>query len=274
MNENKTYIIKHGIKNGMSYIDCNDVSPVLHVTKQGNSKTGTPVGSYNFSPEQSCDHNCECYKNKTCYACGGFYMMSKNMYGYAENLSYFLKTKNEEFVEMFCKQLSENKNRKFRFFTSGDILNRRFFDCMIGIARKMPNVRFWSYTKKYSIVNAWCDENGIENFPKNLKIIFSHWLNEDGTYFPMENPYNFPTSEFIPLGKEELAANVTHICPCSNPDVFTTCDTCDHPCYELNFGESMALLEHSTNRTKRRDKEIKAAHDKLAKEKKASKKSK
>lgn len=191
-------------------------------------------------------------------------MMPSNLYSYAENLAYFLKTKSGEFIDAFCEQLRENGNKKFRFFTSGDILNKRFFACMIEIARRNSGVRFWSYTKKYGIVNAWCDENGIENFPANLKIVFSHWMNEDGTYFPMDNPYNFPTSEFIPLGKEYLAKNVTHICPCSDPDVLSTCDNCDHPCYELNFGESMALLEHSTSRTKSRDKAVKAAHKKLA----------
>ena len=258
------YTIKHGIKNGMNFIDCNDVNGVLHVTKKGNSKIGKAVGSYNFSPEQSCDHNCECYKEKICYACGGFYMMPSNMYGYAENLAYFLKTDNKTFCDKFCAELKKNGNKKFRYFTCGDILNRRFFDCMIENARRMPDVKFWSYTKKYSIVNQWVKENGIENFPKNLKIIFSHWLNKDGSYFPMENPYNFPTSEFIPFGKEHLAENVTHICPCSNPDVLSTCDSCEHPCYELNFGESMALLEHSTSETKARDKAVKEAHKKLA----------
>ena len=87
----------------------------------------------------------------------------------------------------------------------------------------------------------------------------------------MDNPYNFPTSEFIPFGKEELAKNVTHICPCSDPNVLTTCNTCDHPCYELNFGESMALLEHSTKESKARDKEINAKHKELKKAKKAKK---
>ena len=68
-----------------------------------------------------------------------------------------------------------------------------------------------------------------------------------------------PTSEFIPLGKEELKDTVTHICPCSDPSVNVTCATCDHPCYTLKQGESMALLEHSTKRTKKRDKEIRTA---------------
>lgn len=260
----KNYTLETG-KNGLNFINCFTVDGIMHVTKQGNSKTGKPVGSFNFPVEQSCNHNCECYKSKACYACGGFYQMPDNMLLYAENLKYFIENDNETFIEKFCEALKKNGNKKFRYFTIGDILNKRFFACMIEIARRMPDVKFWSYTKKYNIVNSWCDKNGIKNFPKNLKIIFSHWLNENGTYFPMDNPYHFPTSEFIPYGKEELAKNVTHICPCSNPDVLATCDTCDHPCYELNFGESMALLEHSTKRTKQRDKEVKEAHKKIKK---------
>lgn len=258
----KEYTMLKG-ENGLNYINCFAVDGRIHVTKKGNSKTGSKVGCYNFPVEQSCNHKCECYKSKACYACGGFYQMPDNIYGYAENLAFFLKSDNETFCNVFCEELKKNGNKKFRYFTIGDILNARFFECMIENARRMPDVKFWSYTKKYNIVNNWVNVHGIENFPKNLKIIFSHWMNEDGTYFPMDNPHNFPTSEFIPLGKEELAKNVTHICPCSNPDVLATCDICDKPCYELNFGESMALLEHSTSRTKARDKAIKEAHKKL-----------
>lgn len=256
------YTIEKG-ENGLNFIDYRKSEDVLHVTKQGNSKTGVPVGSYNFPVEHSCNHLCECYKLRKCYACGGFYQMPDNMKRYAENLAFFLKHTSDEFCDMFCENLAKNGNKKFRYFTIGDILNTRFFECMIENARRMPGVKFWSYTKKYSIVNRWCDEHGIENFPKNLKIIFSHWMNEDGSYFPMENPYNFPTSEFIPFGREDLAKTVTHVCPCSDPNVLATCDTCDRPCYELNFGESMGLLEHSTKETKARDKAVKEAHKKI-----------
>ena len=100
--------------------------------------------------------------------------------------------------------------------------------------------------------------NGGE-LPENLTIIFSHWLNSDGTYYPMDNRHNLPTSEFIPFGMEKLAEKVTHICPCSDPTVKATCATCDHACYSLKKGESMALLEHSTKATKARDKAIKEA---------------
>ena len=134
---------------------------------------------------------------------------------------------------------------------------------MVKIAIDNPGIKFWSYTKKYSIVNKWINANG--DLPENLVIIFSHWMNCDGSYFPMNNPHNLPTSEFIPFGREELKETVTHICPCSDPSVVATCATCDHPCYKLCKGESMALLEHSTKATKQRDKDIKAAKASLKK---------
>jgi hypothetical protein len=81
----------------------------------------------------------------------------------------------------------------------------------------------------------------------------------------MDNPYHLPTSEFIPLGREELVKWVTHVCPCSDPNVIAKCENCEHPCYELKHGESMALLEHSTTETRKRDSEIKMAHEELKK---------
>lgn len=131
---------------------------------------------------------------------------------------------------------------------------------MCEIARRNPNIKFWTYTKKYGIVNSYVKQNGIDAIPENLVIVFSHWMNDDGTYYPMYNPYEFPTSEFIPMGKEEMLDSVTNVCPCSNPAVFENCANCSHPCYELKHGQSMGLVEHSTIRTKARDTAIKAAH--------------
>ena len=168
----------------------------------------------------------------------------------------------EQFVCALQFAINEIGYKLFRYFTCGDIPNSRFVDCMVQLAKNNPDIEFWSYTKKYNICNKYVSEYGgsIEKaFPKNLVIIFSHWLNENGTYYPMENPYNFPTSEFIPLGKEELAKEATFICPCSDPSVNVTCETCENKCYRLQPGQKQALLEHSTSATKERDKALKQA---------------
>jgi hypothetical protein len=85
----------------------------------------------------------------------------------------------------------------------------------------------------------------------------------------MDNPYNFPTSEFIPIGKEELSKKSTFVCPCSDPSVSVTCETCENKCYRLKPGQSQALLEHSTTATKDRDKALKAAKKAVKQAKKA-----
>lgn len=244
--------------NGKKYVKKESVGAVFHMT-DGNSKTGR-AGNYNLPIEYTCDHNAPCYKEGICYAEGGCYMITSNQAGYSENLNYFNACKDSEFIDSVAWYLVQEKLALHRWFTCGDVPNPRFLHCMVEIANRLPNVKFWCYTKKYALVNGYCDRNGGRSaIPSNLKIIFSHWLCDDGHYWPMENPYNFPTSEFIPLGKEELAETVTHICPCSDPTVKATCETCDRPCYDLADGESMALMEHSTKRTKARDKALKEA---------------
>jgi hypothetical protein len=258
----KPFVIAKG-SNGKNYVVNTTVSnEFLHIFS-GNSKTGEKVINFNFSIEYTCDHRCECYKDAKCYAESGCYLFADNQAKYTENINFFKNATDKEMIAAIQLAIDTFQYDLFRYFTCGDIPNSRFFNIMVAVALANPGIKFWSYTKKYEIVNKWIDENG--ELPENLTIIFSHWLNEDGTYFPMNNRHNLPTSEFIPYGKEELKETVTHICPCSNPDVIATCSNCDHPFYDLKKGESMALLEHSTKATKERDKAIKAAKQALKK---------
>lgn len=160
----------------------------------------------------------------------------------------------DQMVAAIMERLAQLDQLLWRWFTIGDVPDSRFVGLANEAGIENPDVDFWSYTKKYAIVNRWLDKY-IE-FVHNLNILFSHWRNRDGTYFPMNNPHNLPTSEFIPLGEEHLAEQVTHICPCSDPNWKGTCSTCKHSCKGLKRGQSMALLEHSTQRTKERDRRI------------------
>lgn len=250
------YIVRTG-KNGKKFVDRKTVRTDYLNISEGNSKTGKHVINLNFSIEYTCNHSCECYKNSSCYAEGGCYMFSDNQKKYSENVNFFLNSTPDEFCEAVHIAIDTFQYKLFRYFTCGDILSERFFACMVKIAINNPSVKFWSYTKKYKIVNDWIAKNG--SLPENLTIIFSHWMNEDGSYFPMENPFFLPTSEYIPYGKEYLKDAVYHVCPCSDPTIKANCETCETPCYNLKKGQSMGLLEHSTQRTKERDKALKDA---------------
>lgn len=255
----KPYKVCKG-ENGKSYVERNTAYTCYLNVSDGNTKTG-PAVNLNMPVEYTCNHSCECYRLKKCYAENGCYNYSDNQAMYSENLNFFVNSTNDEFIEAVQVAIDQFGYCLFRYFTCGDIVNSRFFDCMVQIAINNPNIEFWAYTKKYSIVNNWIAKNG--DLPENLTIIFSHWLNEDGTYYPMENPYNLPTSEFIPYGKENMIDKSFHVCPCSDPNVKATCATCDKPCYRLKKGERMALCEHSTQATKERDKALREAKSKL-----------
>ena len=277
-NENKAYYKNNPFEtakgqNGMTFVLLDSVRNDTCNVSGGNSKTGENVGCFNLPIEYTCDRHCDCYKTRACYASGGCYSFAVNQATYSENMAFFLANGPEKTANAIIEEINAQGWQKFRYFTCGDIANALFFQVMVNVAIALPTVRFWTYTKKYSIVNSWIKNHGnsADALPENLTIVFSHWMNDDGSYFPMYNPYNLPTSEFIPAGKEYLIQelHITHICPCSDPDTIATCDTCDYPCYKLKTGESMALKEHSTTRTKDRDRAVKAAHDALKKQRKA-----
>ena len=265
---NHPYTVIKG-KNGCNAVDPKTVRNDRMNFSDGNEKVGK-VGCFNLPIEYSCVHDCECYLNGDCYACGGCYNFADNQTMYSENFAFIMSHTIDEFVETVVSEINYRKWTLFRWFTCGDILSVSMFDGMVRIAKRCPAVTFWFYTKKYRMVNAWVKIHGVDDIPNNLTIIFSHWRNKDGSFYPIDNTYNFPTSEFIPIGCEKETEFVTHVCPCSDPSVISTCETCEHPCYELKHNQSMALLEHSTQATKERDKEIKKAKQALKKAKKAS----
>ena len=274
----RQYILRTA-RNGSKYVRAareDGALPILHITG-GNSKTGTDhVLTWSHSIELSCDHTCGCYTGKECYGMHGNYeRYPVNQLYLADTLLYIRENGYEETTRQIIATIKKKKCKFFRWFAVGDILNIEFIEMMVNVGKACPDVKFWGYTKKYMLVNHYIEKHmhgDAETFHALTGLIFSHWRNEDGTFFEMLNPYKMPLSEFIPLGCEDDAKKANHICPCSNPDVFENCCTCSNPCYELNLGESMALLEHSTARTAARDKDIRKAHKALQDaEKKAGK---
>lgn len=260
---------------GVKYVVCDENVDACLSMSIGNDKVGKKVWCLNFPIYYTCDHRCECYKEHKCYAQGGCYNYGSNQLKYTQNFKFIQEHTIEEIAAEILKIMATDISiKKFRYFTCGDF-TQKILEAAVIVAKTREDVEFWAYTKKYAIVNHYVKTHGnsiTAAIPSNLAIVFSHWMNEDGTYFPMENPYNFPTSEFIPCGREELAKTVTHICPCSDPSVVATCETCEHPCYRLKEGQSMALLEHSTTATAARDAILRKAHKALKEAAKLAKK--
>lgn len=108
----------------------------------------------------------------------------------------------------YFRQIDESLSRKrsnhpVRFHVGGDIPNYSYLCSMIELAKKHSNRFFWTYTKKYALVNRWIAENGP--LPSNMVITFSKW---DG--LEMDNPYGLP--EFFAVEKGERPEGMFH-CP-------------------------------------------------------------
>ena len=132
---------------------------------------------------------------------------------------------------------NRRKNKFFRWHVGGDIISPSYFAEMVKIAREFPDFTFWTYTKKYHIVNNYVVENGgRECIPDNLKIMFSEW---DG--MPLLNPFNFPV-----FSCRLKAGNKNH-----TPEYFDTlhkcpgnCDICKATGRGCIAGESTFADEH------------------------------
>ena len=241
---------------GFKYVEFSDMPAEHFHFSAGNTKIGRTL-NLSFPIHYTCDHNAPCFKEGKCYGHGGCYVYGSNQAMYADNLQFFRTHTDAEVVAEFLKNIDEAKAEAVRLFNVGDLPNERFLSILETVSRERPECVLYFYTKKYRLVNRHYLFNGIESKPETLTIIFSHWRMDDGTFWDMENPFDFPTSEFIPYGMEDEIPEGAHICPCSDPNFTGTCKTCDHACRFLKQGECMCLLEHSTGRTRARDKAVK-----------------
>ena len=100
-----------------------------------------------------------------------------------------------------------------RFHVGGDIprgdMGADYFREMMETVRRHPDIRFWTYTKNYWIVNEYVRTHGgsiAEAIPENISIMFSEWRG-----IPMVNPYGFP--EFRAYYDDEQPAPDAMECP-------------------------------------------------------------
>lgn len=134
---------------------------------KGNSKMGL-IYSVSLPPITSCRKNAPCAKG--CYALKGTFLFPNVTNSYKNNLDFFNESP-KEFELSILKQLP--MYGVFRWHVAGDILNDDYFLMMIRIAKKLKNVKFLAFTKKYELVNEYLSQGN--KIPKNLKIVFSAW---------------------------------------------------------------------------------------------------
>lgn len=146
-----------------------------------NSKTGKACLNLAF-PLITCRPDAPCREG--CYAGKGCQQIAVVQGAYYRNLRLYYDDPDNFFEQIYCK-IKFSGLPKVRWFDSGDIADAEFFDRMVELCKRTPDVKHMAFTKKYEIVNEYIDKNG--KLPDNLNVLFSAW--HKMWYIP--NPHGF-----------------------------------------------------------------------------------
>ena len=199
-----------------------------------NRKTGGCCNDFAF-PTGTCREDAPC-KHGGCYCMKGTQQMSSVLAAYTRNLRLY-NTDPQDFWEQVAFKVKHNPLPLFRFFDAGDVPDYDFFCGMVELARQFPDIKFMSFTKKYSIVNKWLTENG--DLPDNLNIIFSAWH----IGWKVENPFGLPVA-YVDFKDKTLNPEFPkEITSCPNQkDKTITCSSC-RKCWDKRI-EAVKFIQH------------------------------
>lgn len=201
----------------------------------GNSKMGR-VLNISLPPPQTCDTSLPCYKSG-CYAMRTAYGLYPEVRAaWNGNLQVWMRSR-DRYIDAVDAAIDKAKPDLFRWHVGGDIpgwlsdAHAYIVDAICGIAKRHPDVRFWSTTKKHFLVSL--HRRAIAACP-NLTVMLSMWpgLEADGRLLR-----HWPTA-WVNDPKNPDPRIPKDARPCSG-----RCDTCA-ACWGMKAGESVVFKKH------------------------------
>ena len=130
------------------------------------------VMSFSLPTGETCNTMAPCWTSGKCYAHRMELRHPSVKKSWAKNLSLLRSDDNwgDTFVKDTIKAIHLKKPELFRWHVGGDIFAPWYLDNMCLIAKKCPDVSFWTFTKQFDIL-----ENYESAIPDNLNIILSVW---------------------------------------------------------------------------------------------------
>lgn len=128
---------------------------------QGNLKMGN-VASVSLPPIAACGNCRHCARD--CYARKAYRLYPATRAAWDRNLQLARDDRAGYFAQV---RDSLRRPRFFRWHVAGDILDQDYLDRMKAIARELPAVKFWAFTKMHDL--------DFRRLPRNLTIVLSMW---------------------------------------------------------------------------------------------------
>lgn len=218
-----------GLKQAIEQANRKPLEEMKVCISSGNQKIGNTL-NVSLPPVITCGNCSGCMRY--CYDIKAVLQYANVRKARANNYSILTRDREKYFYDIVKALARRRKNKFFRWHVSGDIPDVGYLTYMIEIANRFPDFRFWTYTKRYDIVNQYVREHGGNKvcIPSNLSIMFSEWKG-----MPMVNPFGFP--EFRVVMKDEKKPENVKWC-CGN------CNVCIHGNSHCVKGETVYCMEH------------------------------
>ena len=182
-----------------------------------NKKTGVAVLNMSM-PICTCRPDAPCKAG--CYACKGTQQIATVQAAYYRNFNLY-NSDPENFFEQIYYKTKFSGLPKVRWFDSGDIPSYDFFERMVELCKRTPNVQHMAFTKQYEIVNEYINKNG--DLPDNFNVMFSAW----DKLWVFDNPHNLGIA-YVDFDDKRLNPEIPRYafkCP-GNESTCSACGAC------------------------------------------------
>lgn len=229
--------------------------------QKGNTKLGKKVFTFNTLPGEhpltlkdgtvltnvlgTCNGCCEGCETGGCYAIRDAKLHSNSVIPSQGKNTVIMRHSYDDGFAQIKEQLIANKAETLRFHSSGEIIDYDYLLKMVELAKEMPHVKFYFYTKRFPEMSRYIKENGT--LPENLVCNLSVWRDNLKDY-----PELSGLNQFIWDDGSDTSLAKMHHCPAvSAPttaggkghETGITCSQCGR-CYSKNDGHKMCVYNH------------------------------
>lgn len=228
---------------------------------KGNTKLGKDVYTFNTLPGEhaltlkdgtvltnvlgTCAGCCEGCENGGCYAVRDAKLHSNSIIPAQGKNTVIMRNSYDDGFAQIKAMLIAKKVKIMRWHSSGEIIDYDYLLRMVQLAKELPNVKFYFYTKRFDEVSRYIDEYGT--FPENLICNLSAWRDNLKPYTNLSGLNQFIWDD----GSDPALAKLPHCPAVSAPtkqggkghETGKTCSECGI-CYSKNNGHKICVYNH------------------------------
>jgi Gene product 88 len=135
---------------------------------KGNAKLSKKIWTFSLPPIKTCPNHGEC--SRTCYALKSWRMYPNVRTCWERNWE---TTKRSDFIQIATEELSKGSPKTVRIHVAGDFYDLLYFTKWVNIARRLPRIKFYSYTKNKICLGIAEEIKKEKAWPSNFNLISS-----------------------------------------------------------------------------------------------------